>query len=238
MLLTDKPEREVSQGTMRTREWRARRKAGIKGHYRFTCVVCGTEGLSGYPQTKSCKPCRPTARQRSQRAHTGAVAIGTEFNCNHCGESYAKTHKRQKYCQPCSDLSTANKLPHVREWNRNYQREYQKRRRQESAAAAINARMSAGIKNSLASGKQGRSWEALVGFTVADLMAHLEAQFVRGMGWHNRGEWHIDHIRPLCSFEFQTPDCPQFREAWTLSNLRPLWARDNLRKGGRLDLLI
>lgn len=64
-------------------------------------------------------------------------------------------------------------------------------------------------------------------------MAHLERQFLPGMTWENRGEWHIDHIRPLCSFQFQTPDCPQFREAWALTNLQPLWAQDNLKKGGR-----
>src|SRR3546814_9626669 len=66
----------------------------------------------------------------------------------------------------------------------------------------------------------------------------LERQFLPGMSWDNRGEWHIDHIRPLCAFEFTSPDDPQFREAWALTNLRPLWARDNLRKGGRLDLLL
>ena len=93
--------------------------------------------------------------------------------------------------------------------------------------------MSAGILNSLQSAKSGRGWERLVGFTLTDLMAHLEAKFLPGMTWENRGDWHIDHIRPLCSFEFQTPDCPQFREAWALSNLQPLWASDNLKKGGR-----
>src|SRR3546814_5744253 len=87
-------------------------------------------------------------------------------------------------------------------------------------------------------GKNGRSWETLGGYTVADLMAHLERQFLPGMSWDNRGQLHIDHIRPLCSFEFTSPDDPQFREAWALTNLRPLWARDNLRKGGRLDLLL
>src|SRR3546814_14803337 len=73
--------------------------------------------------------------------------------------------------------------------------------------------MSAGVKSSLGDGKNGRSWETLVGYTVADLMAHLERQFLPGMSWDNRGEWHIDHIRPLCSFEFTSPDDPQFREA-------------------------
>ena len=93
--------------------------------------------------------------------------------------------------------------------------------------------MSSGIRQSLVFGKQGWHWETLVGYTVIDLMAHLEAKFLPGMSWDNRREWHIDHIRPLCSFQFQTPDDPQFREAWALANLQPLWAADNLKKGGR-----
>jgi len=55
-----------------------------------------------------------------------------------------------------------------------------------------------------------------------------------GMGWHNMSEWHIDHIMPLASFNFTGLDDPAVREAWALSNLRPLWAADNIRKGARL----
>ena len=98
--------------------------------------------------------------------------------------------------------------------------------------------MRAYLARSLSNQKAGRKWEALVGYTLSDLMQHLERQFTAGMTWENRGEWHVDHIRPLCSFEFQTPDCPQFREAWALTNLRPLWAKDNLTKSGRQVLLL
>lgn len=201
--------------------------------YSFVCSVCGAAGGSNYPQTKSCRGCRTAARTAYKRGLIGSIAIGTEFDCRHCGAKFSKAYKRQFYCSPCSALSTANKLPASKEWNRNYQREYQKRRRRKSAAAAINARMAAGIRNSLVNGKEGRSWETLVGFTVQDLMTHLERQFAEGMNWNNRSEWHIDHRRPLVSFNFETPECPQFREAWALTNLQPLWAVDNLSKGGR-----
>jgi hypothetical protein len=81
--------------------------------------------------------------------------------------------------------------------------------------------------------KRGRRWEAIVGYTVDELRAHLEARFVDGMSWENMGEWHIDHIRPLASFVFDGPDCPNVKRAWALSNLQPLWAQDNARKGAR-----
>src|SRR3546814_18522956 len=50
----------------------------------------------------------------------------------------------------------------------------------------INRRMSAGVRSSLGDGKNGRSWKTLVGYTVANLMAHLGRQFLPVMSWDNR----------------------------------------------------
>lgn len=72
-----------------------------------------------------------------------------------------------------------------------------------------------------------------MGYTLEDLLAHLEARFEPGMTWANYGSWHIDHIRPLASFSFRKPEEPEFLLAWGLANLQPLWAVDNLRKGAR-----
>lgn len=75
-----------------------------------------------------------------------------------------------------------------------------------------------------------------LGCTPAQLRAHLERQFLRGMSWANRAEWHIDHIRPLASFDLTDPD--QIKIACHFTNLRPIWAKDNLRKGATKELLI
>jgi hypothetical protein len=82
--------------------------------------------------------------------------------------------------------------------------------------------------------KGGRHWETLVGYTVSQLKAHLETQFVPGMIWENYGTaWHVDHIRPIASFIYSSPDDPEFKECWALGNLQPLWAGLNIRKGAR-----
>lgn len=86
--------------------------------------------------------------------------------------------------------------------------------------------------------KGGRSWEAILGFTTAVLIEHLERQFTKGMSWDNYGEWHVDHIRPVASFDFNSADDPQFKECWALTNLRPLWAEENLAKRARRTLLL
>lgn len=87
-------------------------------------------------------------------------------------------------------------------------------------------------------GSKGASWEALVGYSAEELKRHIERQFVRGMSWENYGEWHVDHIVPVAAFEWQSPDDPDFRACWALSNLRPLWAIENKRKSSRRLQLI
>lgn len=72
----------------------------------------------------------------------------------------------------------------------------------------------------------------VMGCTRADAVRHLESKFLPGMSWANRREWHIDHIRPLASFDLLDPE--QYRQACALSNLQPLWARDNIAKGAKI----
>lgn len=75
-----------------------------------------------------------------------------------------------------------------------------------------------------------------LGCTPAQLRTHLERQFLRGMSWANRTDWHVDHIRPLASFDLT--DADQIKTACHFTNLRPIWAKDNLRKGATKELLI
>ena len=51
------------------------------------------------------------------------------------------------------------------------------------------------------------------------------------MSWDNRNQWHVDHIKPLCAFDLTDPE--EQAAAFHYSNLQPLWALDNMRKGGR-----
>ena len=72
----------------------------------------------------------------------------------------------------------------------------------------------------------------LVGCTKEELIQHLESQFKKGISWENYGEWHIDHIKPCCSFDLTKEE--QQRECFHYSNLQPLWAEENLKKGGKV----
>jgi hypothetical protein len=223
------------------REYERRKGAVPLKGVLFSCLRCGADFERNSAIQKFCPNCQRPAHlenKAAKRAAAGHVAIGTPMVCKHCGAQCMKIQRRQFYCEPCMALNAEGKLPAAVEWMREYQREYQKKRRQESPQATIHARMTAGIKNSLRDGKAGRSWESLVGYTVEDLMRHLERQFLSGMTWENRGDWHIDHIVPLKCFQFETPVEPDFRAAWALTNLRPLWELDNLKKSGHRHHLI
>lgn len=71
----------------------------------------------------------------------------------------------------------------------------------------------------------------LIGCSHQDLKKHLESMFTDGMSWENYGEWHVDHKIPLASAKTEE----DVARLCHYTNLQPLWAEDNLRKGARLD---
>lgn len=78
--------------------------------------------------------------------------------------------------------------------------------------------------------------ESSLGYTTQEFKVHIERQFLPGMSWSNRSEWHVDHIFPLVSFDLS---CEKERKAANaLSNLRPIWALDNMAKGGTIMTLL
>lgn len=71
-----------------------------------------------------------------------------------------------------------------------------------------------------------------LGCSIEELRIHLERLFSPGMSWKNHGEWHVDHIIPLSSFDLEDPQ--QLSAACHFSNLQPLWKKDNLSKGAKI----
>jgi hypothetical protein len=82
------------------------------------------------------------------------------------------------------------------------------------------------IKNNYKSGSAVKD----LGCTIDELKSYLESKFQNGMTWDNWSlyGWHIDHIKPLASFDLS--DRKQLLEACHYTNLQPLWAKDNLAK--------
>ena len=71
----------------------------------------------------------------------------------------------------------------------------------------------------------------IVGCSPEFLKEYFEKQFTEGMSWELMGQHiHIDHIIPLSSANTEE----EMYELCHYTNLQPLWAKDNLKKGNKI----
>jgi hypothetical protein len=75
-----------------------------------------------------------------------------------------------------------------------------------------------------------------LGSDLVTIKNHLESLFLPGMTWDNHGTWQIDHILPCASFDLSKEE--ELKKCFYYKNLQPLWAKDNLLKGAKLDYVI
>lgn len=187
----------------------------------IACKSCGCEIRRTSSTSQFCVACAKAsaaARTREKyRLDKGVLAPGTKIQCLGCKNDFAIKTAHARYCTECKSSNASSKLS-------------RKRRLATDPAFALRVNMGAAINKHLRTGKGGKSWIKLVGYTPCDLKKHLERQFLPGMSSENRGLWHIDHIVPLALLPADTPDHPNFHRAWALCNLRPLWKRENEQK--------
>lgn len=249
---------EYGRRAMREK-YRAKVGAGEIGPNK-ECRGCGTRfpcnSLRQHYCSAACQKHSASASD-SQRKRSGPPVGGT-IECSDCGSAAVRLGPRTTRCVTCQQRWDAKKSDRLRRREPDRQRALEtaaaaKRRGTEEGSAAyrlqcknwrsvpknrLRGRMSAMMNRALSQGKQGHSWTDLVPYTLDELRAHLERQFCRGMSWQNMGRWHIDHIVPVSSFEFSSPEDDDFKACWALTNLRPLWAEENQRKSAKRTFLI
>jgi len=86
--------------------------------------------------------------------------------------------------------------------------------------------------------KNGKSTFDFLPYTVDELKIHLESLFETWMNWDNwgrgKGCWNIDHKKPDSSFDYKSVEDEEFQKCWALSNLQPMDAIENIKKGNKL----
>ncbi len=122
-----------------------------------------------------------------------------------------------------------------REENPSYWCDYQNKRLRTDIDYRLRNYIGAAIRRAI--NKNRHSVFNILGYSVDDLRHHLESLFQPGMSWHDYGsEWHIDHIIPKSWFNLASEngvDEYELRLCWSLENLQPLWASENLEKKDR-----
>lgn len=189
------------------------RKTGI---VRSECKKCGAELTALYRQTEHGK--EVTEEYNKHRDEGALKAAQLKYN---------KTEKSKVRHRRFGKTDKAKII-----WKRSYAK-----RRQKVGEVLCDAVRNS-ISRSLKGNKNGRHWETLVGYTLEELMIHLEKQFVDGMSWENyglgEGQWSIDHIMPRTFFKFETHTDEEFLRCWSLKNLQPLWHLDNIKKRDKI----
>jgi len=76
----------------------------------------------------------------------------------------------------------------------------------------------------------------LINCSIEKLKQHLAKKFYNRkdgliMAFENYGLWHIDHIKPCCTFNLSKKS--EQKKCFNYKNLRPLWAKDNLSRPKR-----
>jgi hypothetical protein len=121
---------------------------------------------------------------------------------------------------------------HLNEYSRNYEKNKKDSDPIYKLSCYIRTAMYTSIKERNIN--KYKSTFELLPYSLEELVKHLEIQFKDGMTWENYGEWHIDHIIPMSKFEFKSSDDELFKECWSLSNLQPMWGKENLSKNNKI----
>jgi hypothetical protein len=127
------------------------------------------------------------------------------------------------------------RLHYARQWRRDHPEHFRQRYQTEEHLRVAHI-LRGHIHSALVHRATGKEWRshakigAILGCSKADLIAHIEAQFLPGMSWANYGRkgWEIDHIKPCVTFDLTQH--AQVLLCFHFSNLRPLWRSDNARR--------
>lgn len=113
----------------------------------------------------------------------------------------------------------------------------------------VSRAVNTGLQNRNSS-KAGKSFFKISDFTAQQLMDHL-MNHSQKKWWMNEGNqgkynintwddndpstwvWNIDHIIPHSEFNYTSMSDPEFKKCWSLKNLRPYSAKQNLLDGNR-----
>ena len=197
---------------------------------------------------KLCPSCGKTKSSRcfGRRSPGGYLKSPCKVCCRKKQREYTRENrsKVEEYLEKNKEVVAERK----REWrkkNPDYNRRYQQANREHinKVKAAYDKRRKA-TDPSYKIGKllrtrlyhalkgQARNGSAVrdMGCTVEELKRYLESKWEPGMSWDNWNHdgWHIDHIRPLASFNLA--DRQELLKACHFTNLQPLWKKDNFRK--------
>jgi hypothetical protein len=187
-----------------------------------------------FMETKQCTVCREEKTLEFFRRR-GKKNLHLFYNqCREC-ESKAvmkwrdsKPEARESYRKSARDHYKNNKEKKLLQINESKKKMYEK-----FPHKKIERSLRCRCRQALQGKYKSATTQKLLGTSFEEARKYLESQWQDGMSWDNYGlhGWHIDHIVPLSSFDLTIVE--EQIKAFHYTNLQPLWAKDNLRKGNK-----
>lgn len=151
-------------------------------------------------------------------------------------QSYKKNPSKFKERQKC--FYQENRIRIIERSSKYQQKNNHKRRERMLSDPKLSMahRARSRIQKALSRGgfsKKSKTHEML-GCSWDEFRIHIERQFSKGMSWDNKEKWHIDHIIPLASAKTEK----ELAALAHFTNLRPMWASENISKGCKVEFLI
>lgn len=211
----------------------------------FRCNKCEAEKLEieYYHTTKRGKP----------------YTIPTCKNCLSKNRNTKKkeVHQTESLCSLCLETKPINEFIKDRYSNRGFTSQCKKcrnkyKKQYTSSEKGINTRIKyqsskyygdneyrllcnirSRINSALKASKQLKNNKTvqILGCSIKEYKIYFESLFKYGMSWENRSLWHIDHIKPVDSFDLSNPN--EILQCFHYSNTRPLWANENFTKSNK-----
>tara|TARA_R110002110_G_scaffold367647_1_gene577460 strand:- start:30 stop:695 length:666 start_codon:yes stop_codon:yes gene_type:complete len=176
-----------------------------------------------------------------------SVHVGTYFNQL---EDIKSGNVLDKACRKCGvkkpvtefhvDLTYKNTRRHdCKSCHKERQRPPQPQPRKKQTLCQFELCIRFGLQDNLGHRTLASSIElwAKLGYNKEDLARHIESQFEDWMNWENNGRmprggerkvtWQFDHKIPRGCFAYKSLDDKDFKDCWSLENLRPLDSVDN-----------
>ena len=205
-------------------------------------------------KTKKCTKCgKDKDVKEFAKAKTGKY--GVRGDCKQCREQAQKIYRdnnkdqlntnsanyylknKEQILERCKKYYINNKDvidKRNKQWglnNKEQRRDYLRNKRRTDEKYRILCALRTRLNTSIKHQHKSLSSMVLIGCEIDYLMYHLQEQFTEGMSWDNygKGGWEIDHIKPCMLFDL-TKESEQLI-CFNYTNLQPLWAIDNLRKG-------
>lgn len=209
------------------------------------CKKCGLEKdrCEFYSSRKTCKVCHKKIRKIYYAENKERqLKKMQEYYCANKAEiaSWIQEYHKRYYEQNKDKIKKAvytyrAENPEKIKKARNL---YQNKRRNDDAKFKLRSVISTAVYKALKRRKSAKNnkLEMLLGYTISDLMSHLERLFAPEMTWENYGSyWHVDHVKPDSWFDYIDSEDEKFKECWALKNLQPLTAKNNYAKGNRFE---